>query len=1024
MTRHLVFIDSRVADFEHLVAALPPDSAWVRVEAERDGLTQMLAAAAAYRGLASIQIVSHGSAGALWLGAGVLDDAILGADAARLRALGASLAADGDLLLYGCNVAQGEDGTHFIGRLAALTGADVAASTGLTGAAALGGDWRLEAATGAIEAATLRPAAYAGVLGTWQGTLGNDTYTGTAGDDTLLGSAGNDVLAGGAGHDNIQTYGYGGSDRLDGGDGNDTLVSWIGDDTLLGGAGNDQLQAFAGNDQLDGGLGLDTLFGGDGLDTLRGGAGDDYLDGGAGNNTLFGDAGNDRLVTRNYLGHNRLDGGDGNDSVQAGSGNDTLWGGNGDDHLEAWSGDDVLDGGAGRDVLFGGDGLDTLLGGADDDHLEGQAGADRLDGGLGADTLLGGGGGNTLLGGAGNDLLNVYGQSGNNLLDGGDGNDNLDGGLSADTLLGGNGDDDLFADAGSDSLDGGAGADTLVGYGGNDTLQGGAGGDRLEGGSGDDVYYLDDLNDRVIDSAGTKDMAYVSASNVYVPKSIEQVIYTNGAQALPYFVSTLYSGTMMNSAIGGARSVQYSFATQASGTSGFALYSAQQQAAVREALAAYSAVSGLRFVEVADSAGVGMRFFRDNLTSGNVYNASGYAIDGGAVHIHSSVVDMARGSYGFQVLLHEIGHSLYLKHPFEAPVLNPAEDNQANTVMSYNRSAPWVQNIGIFDLATIHYLAGVNTQARVANNTYSLSERYIWDGAGVDTVTAAGQAANVSINLNPGSWNFVGSKAASLLAAGQSFLGFGTLIENAIGGSGRDTLTGNAAANVLNGGLGADTLIGGAGNDVYVVDNALDVVNESSTLAAEIDTVQAGVSWTLGANLERLTLTGAAAVNGTGNALANLILGNAAANVLAGADGHDQLDGGAGNDTLQGGMGNDLLIGGLGLDLLGGGAGQDAFRFIDLPGAATLDTLGDFSSVDDRLEFDDAVFTRLGPVGQVGSGAFVQGTRALDAGDRLIYTQSTGQLLYDADGTGAGAAVLVAKLTAGTALSAVDLFVV
>ncbi|KNH43125.1 type I secretion protein, partial [Pseudomonas lini] len=93
---------------------------------------------------------------------------------------------------------------------------------------------------------------------------------------------------------------------------------------------------------------------------------------------------------------------------------------------------------------------------------------------------------------------------------------------------------------------------------------------------------------------------------------------------------------------------------------------------------------------------------------------------------------------------------------------------------------------------------------------------------------------------------------------------------------------------VLDGGLGADILIGGAGNDTYVVDNIGDVISETSTLAGEIDTVRSSVTFTLGANLENLTLTGAANLNGIGNTLNNVITGN---------DGNNQLNGGAGLDT-------------------------------------------------------------------------------------------------------------------------------
>src|SRR4030095_265564 len=101
--------------------------------------------------------------------------------------------------------------------------------------------------------------------------------------------------------------------------------------------------------------------------------------------------------------------------------------------------------------------------------------------------------------------------------------------------------------------------------------------------------------------------------------------------------------------------------------------------------------------------------------------------------------------------------------------------------------------------------------------------------------------------------------------------------------------------NVLDGRAGADTMTGGVGNDTYLVDNAGDVVTE---LAGEgTDTVQSSITYTLGANVENLTLTGNNPINGTGNALVNTLRGNGANNILDGQAGADTIIGGAGNDT-------------------------------------------------------------------------------------------------------------------------------
>lgn len=132
------------------------------------------------------------------------------------------------------------------------------------------------------------------------------------------------------------------------------------------------------------------------------------------------------------------------------------------------------------------------------------------------------------------------------------------------------------------------------------------------------------------------------------------------------------------------------------------------------------------------------------------------------------------------------------------------------------------------------------------------------------------------------------------------------------GGAGNDTLLGGAGNDRLDGGSGADGLAGGVGNDTYVVDNADDVVTENA--GEGIDLVQASVSYTLTEHVENLTLTGSSSINGTGNALDNLITGNGGSNILRGLEGNDSLVGNAGNDTLDGGSGADSMSGGSGND--------------------------------------------------------------------------------------------------------------
>jgi len=165
MTTTKVFIDSRVSDYDSLISQFAFGTEYLVLDASSDGIEQILSALSSQSGgYDSIQIISHGFSGSITIGSTVLNNATLPAYAAELAQIGAALHAGGDLLLYGCNVAQGADGQAFIDSIARMTGADVAASTDLTGAAALGGDWVLEAQTGAVETKAIASSAFASVL--------------------------------------------------------------------------------------------------------------------------------------------------------------------------------------------------------------------------------------------------------------------------------------------------------------------------------------------------------------------------------------------------------------------------------------------------------------------------------------------------------------------------------------------------------------------------------------------------------------------------------------------------------------------------------------------------------------------------------------------------------------------------------------------------------------------------------------------------------------------------------------------
>ncbi|HSV71345.1 MAG TPA: calcium-binding protein [Methylibium sp.] len=299
---------------------------------------------------------------------------------------------------------------------------------------------------------------------------------------------------------------------------------------------------------------------------------------------------------------------------------------------------------------------------------------------------------------------------------------------------------------------------------------------------------------------------------------------------------------------------------------------------------------------------------------------------------------------------------------------------------------------------------GVGSDTYIVNATGDVvSETSGAAGSGSDTV-------NASVNWTLG--NFV----ENLQLIGSTGLsGTGNALDNRLtGNGGGNALDGSGGNDVLNGGLGNDTLTGGAGDDIFYVDAAGDVVVEAG--GGGSDLVRSQVDYTLGATVENLTLAGGAVIDGTGNATANRINGSGTSNALAGLGGNDTIVGAAGADSLDGGAGNDTLT---------GGVGADVFQFSSALDAATnVDSITDFNRATDRFDLDDAVFAGIGPVGQLAASALRLGGAAVDADDRVIYDTATGNLSYDADGSGAGAAVLFATLTPGTIATIVDFFVV
>ncbi|WP_192562365.1 M10 family metallopeptidase C-terminal domain-containing protein [Pseudomonas gozinkensis] len=344
-----------------------------------------------------------------------------------------------------------------------------------------------------------------------------------------------------------------------------------------------------------------------------------------------------------------------------------------------------------------------------------------------------------------------------------------------------------------------------------------------------------------------------------------------------------------------------------------------QQSAITSALNNWSSVANIKFTLVSDninSAG-DLRFGgysgMDPKTAAWAYFPDEKP-SAGDVWIGPVTNDPnpVKGTYDYMTFVHEIGHALGLKHPFEAStsnsnVISPLLDDSHFTVMSYNNAYSYQPTTPmLLDILVIQKLYGANMLWQTGDNVYKWGANQsvfetIWDAGGNDTIDASNQLAPVSLNLNEGAFSQIGkafTDGTNLLNDGLA-IAYGAKIENAIGSAFDDVLTGNDLNNTLDGGLGADTMMGGAGIDTYYVDNVNDVVIETDASLTAIDRIFSSVSYSLGANVENLLLTGSANINATGNEVVNRLVGN---------DGNNILDGGLGADRLEGGLGNDTYI--------------------------------------------------------------------------------------------------------------------
>ncbi len=437
--------------------------------------------------------------------------------------------------------------------------------------------------------------------------------------------------------------------------------------------------------------------------------------------------------------------------------------------------------------------------------------------------------------------------------------------------------------------------------------------------------------------------------------------------SLPRFIAALrnddsdqYWRYYQNSKDGEGAVVTYNFMTSPiSGSSdgylkrGFERYTSSDIKATEQALAEYSSIANIIFVR-GYSQGEEVMFGQFDIPDAggyayypitNVSDGSQYGTQEVYIHADSS---MEQNHYGYLTILHEVGHALGLKHPHEEGVrLSAAEDKWTNTVMSYDSVYTGDFKLGVLDIIAVQSIYGP-ARKRIGDDTYLLGkDKVIWDGGGTDTISAAKMKERVYLDLNDGTWNFIGSKASSITAAKQIWLGHFTEIENASGGFGNDTIYGNELANTVRGSSGNDKLVGRAGNDSVIGD--------------------------------------------TGN------------DILYGNDGRDELYGMDGADVLLGGLNADTFYGGTGTD-------RFVFRKLAELGTLGLcDRVLDFSK-DDLLDFRsfDADPNMVGRQKLEFLGNSPNGLSNQSAGT-AYYNKTTDQLVFEVDGNTGGDYILSIK---------------
>lgn len=587
-----------------------------------------------------------------------------------------------------------------------------------------------------------------------------------------------------------------------------------------------------------------------------------------------------------------------------------------------------------------------------------------------------------IIGTSGNDTLR--GAATTNTISGLAGNDVLYGGAVADVLDGGTGDDLVYGRAGNDQLLGGAGTDRLYGEGGVDKLTGGLGSDLLVGGLGNDTYVfaVGDGVDQITDydtTTGNVDRVSFTGVTSTALRGVERQGYD---LVMKYGTSDqVRIENYFNTSFPGYKVEQFGFSDGV--TWGDATIKAKAitlGTAAGESLAGYTDGTNRIY-------GLGGN---DNITGGGLADL----LDGGSGN------DLLRGGNGNDTLVGGVGSDVLYGGPGNDTYrLSPGAG--VDRIVDFDTTLGQLDVVRFTGVASTA-LRGVERQGKALVLKYGTSDQVTLDDyfhatypgyetkqfafedgvtwgeaaikarvvtigtAGADTIGGYSDGTNRIYGLD-GNDTLSGDTLADRLDGG---LGDDLIYgkdgsDTLYGGSGNDTLYGGNGNDILNGGFGSDILAGELGNDRYVVNSVGDIVKEYET--GGIDLVQSSVTYTLVANVENLTLTGATAINGRGNTLNNVLTGNGAANVLTGGAGKDTMTGGSGNDIFDFNLASesrvgvnrdvitDFVSGSDKIDLSGidavVGGGDSVFRFINT---------GVFTSVAGQLRWNVATHTLQG----------------------------------------------------------------